>query len=204
MNARWIAALAATTIFAWGTSLQAKVHQWDFQITEDQIKNGPESDGSTNSTADGIGHIEYDTVTGNVSYDISWNNLQGFLTKIHVHGPATPSQSNPVHLIEVIEFVFPDTDPAGTVTLPSSAPLGTYTGNRTTGSFSNSHLLDPHGGFTSAEIVDIMLSGNAYVNVHSETFGMGEIRGNLPAIPEPASAAMLGLGALALIRRRRK
>jgi hypothetical protein len=48
-----------------------------------------------------------------------------------------------------------------------------------------------------------VLAGNAYVNVHSQTFPGGEIRGQLGKVPEPATAALLGLGALAVIRRRR-
>ena len=49
-----------------------------------------------------------------------------------------------------------------------------------------------------------MLAGNTYVNVHSNLFPGGEIRGQLQAIPEPSSFALAGLGfAAAMLLRRR-
>ncbi len=51
-----------------------------------------------------------------------------------------------------------------------------------------------------------LLAGNWYVNVHTSNFGGGEIRGQVTAtaIPEPSSTALLGLGGLALLLRRRR
>lgn len=47
-----------------------------------------------------------------------------------------------------------------------------------------------------------MLSGLTYVNIHTSTFGGGEIRGQLTVVPEPASLSLLGIGGLALFSRR--
>jgi hypothetical protein len=39
-----------------------------------------------------------------------------------------------------------------------------------------------------------MLAGEAYLNIHTTTFGGGEIRGFLTAVPEPSTWAMMILG----------
>jgi uncharacterized protein (TIGR03382 family) len=46
-----------------------------------------------------------------------------------------------------------------------------------------------------------LLAGNVYVNIHSQAFPGGEIRGNL--IPTPGAVALVGLAGLAMGRRRR-
>lgn len=60
--------------------------------------------------------------------------------------------------------------------------------------------------FTCGIITDTreadVLAGNTYVNVHSNIFPGGELRGQLGKVPEPASLALLAFGGLALIRRR--
>lgn len=58
-------------------------------------------------------------------------------------------------------------------------------------------------GIMSAANYASMLAGNTYVNVHSTNFPGGEIRGQLIKIPAPSSLALLGLGGLVALRRRR-
>jgi hypothetical protein len=65
-----------------------------------------------------------------------------------------------------------------------------------------------NGGFIgtvniNAVDVQALLDGRMYINVHSAANGAGEIRGNLVLVPTPGVAAMMGLGGLALARRRR-
>jgi hypothetical protein len=56
----------------------------------------------------------------------------------------------------------------------------------------------------SAATIAAMNAGLTYVNIHTSTFGGGEIRGQIYMVPEPATAAVLGLGLAALVVARRR
>lgn len=78
--------------------------------------------------------------------------------------------------------------PAGVIvglTFDFGVTSGTITGAGTLSAVNAQHVLD----------------GNTYVNLHSSFRPGGEIRGQI--VPEPATALLVGLGALVVIRRRR-
>ncbi len=59
------------------------------------------------------------------------------------------------------------------------------------------------------EIIGALQSGTAFALVHTTNpdingFPFGEIRGNLSAVPEPSSFAILGIGSLFFVNRRRR
>lgn len=49
-----------------------------------------------------------------------------------------------------------------------------------------------------------LINGNVYLQVHTSQFGNGEIRGNFTSVPEPSTVALVVLGSLGLMLRRRK
>jgi hypothetical protein len=57
------------------------------------------------------------------------------------------------------------------------------------------------GGTLSAQNAQHILDGNAYVNLHSDQFPGGEIRGQI--VPEPTGLALMLVGTAAVLRRRR-
>ncbi len=59
-------------------------------------------------------------------------------------------------------------------------------------------------GLSAGQQADL-LAGLLYINIHSSTFGGGEIRGQLvQVVPEPASAVLLLSGAVAVLGLRRR
>src|SRR5258706_2224472 len=113
----------------------------------------------------------------------NWNND-------HIHGPALSPPPASAGVLYGIQSI---TTPAlGTST------FGTINGNVT--------LVDGTGGFTLAQQLNQLNSGQWYVNVHSTAFPGGEIRGTITAVPEPSTLALVVLGAatrLWYIRRRK-
>jgi len=72
----------------------------------------------------------------------------------------------------------------------------------------NATFLTNNGGTVAsatAAFIQGVQDGKAYMNIHSSTFGGGEIRGFLAPIPEPSTYVLmaLGLAALGVATRRR-
>ena len=77
-----------------------------------------------------------------------------------------------------------------------------------TSSYSAAFLTASGGtsALAEARLFSNLASGNAYFNIHSTTFGGGEIRAFVTAVPEPSTYASMLLGLVVLgawMRRRR-
>jgi hypothetical protein len=69
------------------------------------------------------------------------------------------------------------------------------TPGNTSGTFSGS------GTLTAAQITDLN-AGNLYLNITDTVFPSGEIRGQIEAVPEPSTLALIGTVSMALLARR--
>jgi hypothetical protein len=104
------------------------------------------------------------------------------------------------------------------IAAPIAVPFTTFPTGLTAGSFSASYDLTSAASYSTAfltangntaasaeaALIAGLNGGQTYANVHSSNFPGGEIRGQLAAVPEPATTFLAGgiLAALALLRRK--
>ncbi len=117
------------------------------------LNGGQEVPPSTTSTGLGVASFTFDTQTGALCYTLSYLSLTAAETASHIHGPASPG-----------------TD-AGILRDISPAPPGP------------SDPISPKVGCVAppldATLARELKAGRLYVNVHTSTFPLGEIRGQI-------------------------
>lgn len=149
------------------------------------------------SPGTGEATLTYDPIARTFTLDTTFRDLIGTVTVAHIHA-ATANPFTGTAGVATPTPTFPG--------FPAGVSSGTY--NVTLSSIANSSYNNAfrtaNGG--TAESAEAALraaldSGRAYLNIHSSAFPGGEIRGFF--VPSPSAAAMLGLGGLVAMRRRR-
>lgn len=174
--------------------MSAKAAVFDYIVNFSDV-----GEANASPTATGSGTVSYDNVAHSLTLSASFSGLLGTVTQSHIHTSTTPFSGSGG--IAVTSPSLPG--------FPTGITSGTY--NNTldltlTSSFNATFLANNGGTAASAELAfaAALAEGRAYWNIHS-TFGPGgEIRGFTTVVPEPSALAMLGLGAAALVIRRRR
>jgi hypothetical protein len=146
------------------------------------------------SPGTGAATVNYDDVGHSLQLQISFSGLTGTTTATHIHSPTA--------------LPFAGTAGVATTT-PSLAgfPLGVSSGSFSTtldltaASSWNPSYITANGGTTAgaeAAFASQIAAGRAYWNLHTSTFGGGEINGFLVAVPEPSSLTLVLIGAASL------
>jgi hypothetical protein len=162
--------------------------------------DGPSESPANASPGTGIGTVTYDNVAHTLGLSVTFSGLTGTTTASHIHAATA--------------VAFTGTAGVATTT-PTFAgfPLGVTAGSYanlldlTLASSYNPSYITAHGGTTAQSEIDLtaaMAAGKAYWNIHTSTFGGGEIRGFLVAVPEPSSLTMIGLGAMGMFMKARR
>ena len=131
------------------------------------------------------GGIVFDDVANTMLINVGWGsgrgftNMSGNVAAMHIHG-----------------------SPTGSFTTNSGVLIGLdglagFTNSATNGGFSGTVAITGAG-----VVVSDLMAGRYYLNAHTAANGGGEIRGNLIAVPEPTSMALVGLTLAGLVFRR--
>lgn len=161
--------------------------------------SGPNESPANASSGTGISFVTIDDVANTMRVEISFSGLTGTTTAAHIHAATTVPGAGTAGVAT----------PTPTFTgFPLGVTSGTYdtTYDMTLSSSYNSSYVTANGGTPASAFTALKASiagGTAYVNIHSNTFGGGEIRGFLGAVPEP-STSMLGLAGIGLVLGRRR
>ena len=162
--------------------------------------SGPNESPANASPGTGYATVFLDTTLNTMQVDVTFSGLTGTTSASHIHGATAVA----------------GVGTAGVATQTptfTGFPLGVTSGSYShlfdmtlTSSYNSSYVTANGGTAASAEaaLFAAMAAGKTYWNIHTSTFGGGEIRGFLTPVPEPSTLALLGLGGLALVRAARR
>jgi hypothetical protein len=189
-------ALAATMFLA-ASLTHATVIHFRFNLS------GANEVPPTPSLGIGTVNLNLDTVAQTLQGSIGFSGLTGFTTAAHIHCClASPFLTGVNVGVATVVPAFPN------------FPLGVQSGfddfvlNLNSASAYNPAFVTAQGGLANAETAFIagLIAGETYLNIHTNLFPGGEIRGFVTAAaPEPmtTSLLLLGLAAAGFVSRRR-
>lgn len=162
---------------------------------------GPAENPPNASPATGLAFVVLDQIAHTLGIHIEFSGLLGLTTASHIHCCIAPPGVAPVATTVPTFLGFPLGVSSGTYdTVLDLTDAASYRPGFITSSGGT-------GALAEAALVNGLLAGQAYLNVHSNVFPGGEIRGFL-VVPEPATLALLASALLALAaglgRRRRQ
>jgi hypothetical protein len=166
--------------------------------------SGPAESPPNASPGTGFGTVTLNTVLNTMRVQVSFSGLTGTTTASHIHSPVLVPGGNAGVATQTPTFIG----------FPLGVTSGVYdqTFDLTASATYNPAFVTANGGTVTGArnaLVSGISAGQAYLNIHTTTFGGGEIRGFLTAVaPEPGSMALIGglglIGLPGLVARRRR
>lgn len=162
-------------------------------ITYRATLSGPAEDPPNDSPGTGSSLVTIDIDADELRVQFTFADLVAGTTAAHIHGPTAVPFEGTAGVITTTPF-FPG--------FPLGVTSGSYdeTFDLADPDSFNPDFITAQGGVAAAEaaLAAALAEGRAYLNIHSEEFPRGEIRGFLTPIPLPAGLLLLLGGLLAL------
>ncbi|GAB5382209.1 MAG: hypothetical protein Alis3KO_20730 [Aliiglaciecola sp.] len=139
------------------------------------------------TAASGMATAELTGAAGSyvLTYQIDYMDLSSPIIDLagggHFHNAPMGSNGGVVHLFDTVPFAF----------------LGT-----TSGSINGDWRFDDAANPLTDVLANELMAGNIYINIHTENFRGGELRGQLTMVPEPSMLLLFGACLLAVFRRK--
>ena len=189
-------AAAAATLAAPAMAHQA-VYTASLLGSSETPPNGSPANGTSRVT------IDFDLFT--MRLEASFSGLTGTVTAAHIHCCTAVAGTGNVGVATMLPSFtgFPTGVSEGSYDMTFDMSLASSY-NQNTGGFLASNGGTPATAFNA--LVAGLDAGKAYLNLHTTTFGGGEIRGLLAPVPEPQTYALMlaGLGVLGWAAKRRQ
>jgi hypothetical protein len=169
-------------------------------ITYGASLSGANESPANGSPATGFATVTIDNVAHTLQVDVTFAGLVAPDTASHIHC-CTAAPGTGVVGVATVTPTFTG--------FPTGVTSGTYSHlfDLTLASSWNAAFITANGGTplgAEAALFTGLAADEAYLNIHSQTFPGGEIRGFLVPVPEPASMTLMAGGVLGLLTKLRK
>lgn len=190
----FLSAVIASALLLNYTTAQAAAVEYSVNLS------GPAESPANASPGIGAGLVTYDPVAHTLQVTFNFSGLTGVTTASHIHAATSTPGTGTAGVATTVPY-FPG--------FPIGVTSGTYdhTLDLTLAGSFNPAYVTAHGGTPAgaeAALAAAMAGGEAYLNVHTQTFPGGEIRGFLTPVPDVSatfSLMVVAMGALGALRR---
>lgn len=145
----------------------------------------------TGATGSGVASLLIDELTNQMTLKATFSGLSGNTTVAHIHGPTAAAGTG---------TAAPMVTTPSLPSFPVGFPNGTYdyTFDLLATSTYRPGFITANGGTTAGArdaFIASLLDGTAYLNIHTNQFPSGEVRGFFTQAPVPGPLPVLGAGA---------